>query len=94
MEHLDLAFIRQHSKRILAASPVRYIRTARLRGTLFGEDDDPTVVSLADTQYFVDHAEPRAALEQWKAKMSGSEWPLGRLLQGHEYFVVVPLGAR
>ncbi|RPD76327.1 hypothetical protein L226DRAFT_559440 [Lentinus tigrinus ALCF2SS1-7] len=90
MLHLDLSFIQQHAKSILATSPVCYIRTARLRGSLFEKDGDPAVVSLANTEYFVDHAEPRAALEKWESR-SSSEWPLGKLLSGHEFFVVVPL---
>ncbi|TFK80482.1 hypothetical protein K466DRAFT_667644 [Polyporus arcularius HHB13444] len=90
MQQLDLSFIQKHAKHICAASPVRYIRTARLRGVLFEESGDPAVVSLANTEYFVDHAEPLAALGKWRAK-STSEWPLGRLIQGHEFFVLVPL---
>jgi hypothetical protein len=88
MKHLDLSFIRTSAASILKSSPVDYLKTAQLRGCLF-EDSDPSsgLVSSADTKFYVDHEEPLEALQIYQADRG--EWPLGKLLEGHEYLAIV-----
>ncbi len=71
----------------MKASPVDYVRNAELRGSLFHlEDSSSGLVSCADTGFFVDHAEPLEALV-WVREII--EWPLGELLDGHEFIMVI-----
>ncbi|KAI8713817.1 N-acetyltransferase domain-containing protein [Fusarium sp. LHS14.1] len=86
--NLPLDFIRQNAQEILKASPVNYVKTAVVKGSLFGHDSTD-LVSGIDTQFFVDHEEPDAALKT--ALRRG--WPLGNLPQGHEYVLVFPVKA-
>ncbi|THY86519.1 hypothetical protein D6C93_07861 [Aureobasidium pullulans] len=74
-------------KTILASCPVDYVRTARLRGSAFESNVDDGTISCADTKFFVDHAEPHAALDALRDK--GIKWPLGRLPEGHEFLAFV-----
>ena len=93
---LDLDFTRTHAPRILAASPVEYIRRAKLRGSLFsnnhgGEQDEGGVqedgsVCVADSGFWVDHTEPMAVLGSVR---EGRGWPLGELPEGCEWLVLV-----
>ncbi|OBZ72189.1 hypothetical protein A0H81_07969 [Grifola frondosa] len=84
---IDLDFIKTHGPSVIRTAPVTYINKATLHGTLFeGVPADPTVVSCADTKFFVDHAEPLAALA---AHQAVARWPLGTLPEGYEFFVLV-----
>ncbi|TIA62783.1 hypothetical protein D6C77_02543 [Aureobasidium pullulans] len=74
-------------KTIMASCPVDYVRTARLRGSAFESNVDDGTISCADTKFFVDHAEPHAALDALRDK--GIKWPLGRLPEGHEFLAFV-----
>ncbi|KAL1837558.1 hypothetical protein VTK73DRAFT_4658 [Phialemonium thermophilum] len=71
----------------MRASPIRYVREATLRGTLFDRQDHSGLVSGVDTGFFVDHEEPRQALERVRKCW---HWPLGDLPEGHEYLLVLP----
>jgi hypothetical protein len=71
---------------IMKASPVGYIRDAKLRGKLFNSEDTSGLVSSVDTGFFVDHEEPLEALAWVRESM---EWPLGELLDGHEFILVL-----
>lgn len=86
---IDLEFIKEHSKAITDGSPVRYVKEAMLHGSLWGEVDDGSV-SCANTEFYVSHKEPDDALKQ--IQESGETWPLGALLEGHEFSVVVNVG--
>ena len=66
-------------------SPVQYVKNARLTGSLFDNELMSGSVSLADTGFFVDHAEPLGILEYVRLT---SRWPLGRLLEGHEFIML------
>lgn len=85
---VDLSFIREHAAKALEASPIDYIKSAQLRGDLFQENSDTGAVSSAFTEFYVDHAEPLKALEQFKAK---GRWCLGELQEGHEWLVLFPV---
>lgn len=43
---------------MINASPVSYIRAAKLRGSLFDPHDTRGRVSSVDTSFFIDHQEP------------------------------------
>ncbi len=82
IDKTNLQFIHDHAARILEASPVGYLKQAKLRGSCFDSDSDGTI-SCVDTQFFVDHTEPLQALE-----IAEEGWPLGKLLEGHEFILI------
>ena len=67
-------------------SPVEYVRTAELRGKLFDPNNTSGALASVSTNFFVDHAEPLEALN-WVRQ--GMEWPLGELLEGHEFLLLI-----
>ena len=83
---ISLEYIRKNAESIMKASPVRYVRDAKLRGKLFNPDDSSGLVSGADTGFYVDHEEPLEALEWVRESM---EWPFGDLIDGHEFFFII-----
>ena len=70
----------------MRASPISYVKDAKLRGSVFDTGDTSGVVSCVDTGFFVDHNEPFEALQCLQVEM---EWPLGELLDGHEFLFIV-----
>lgn len=87
LESVDLSMAEIHATGIMDASPVDYVRTAKLRGSLFDNKVSDGTVSCADTNFFVDHAEPDAALNAIVGK--GIEWPFGELPEGHEFLILI-----
>ncbi|KAF2280959.1 uncharacterized protein EI97DRAFT_497676 [Westerdykella ornata] len=83
---VSLDFIKQNAASIMKTSPVEYIRDAKLRGSLFDPSDKTGLVSGIDTRFFVDHKEPLEALA-WVKK--NREWPLGEMLEGDEFLLIV-----
>jgi hypothetical protein len=77
-----------HTRNILLSSPVSYLHTAKVSGSLFDPEDTTGALASVFTKFYVDHEEPLAA----KAEFEGehSSWPLGDLLEGHEYLVIIP----
>lgn len=75
----------------MSASPVRYVKEARLHGSLFDPLDTSRLVSSADTGFGVDHAEPLEALA-WAR--GARNWPLGDSQDGHEFLLVLEVGHR
>ena len=67
-------------------SPIRYVRTAKLHGSLFDHRDGSGLVSSADTKFWIDHSEP---LEALTAIRKVQYWPLGDLHDGHEFLLIV-----
>lgn len=72
----------------MASSPVDYVRTARLRGSLFETNVDDGTVSCADTNFYVEHTEPDEALELVRS-LKGIDWPFGTLPEGHEFLLFI-----
>ena len=60
----------------MKASPIRYVREAEVRGSVFHNDRNDGIVSTALTDFFVDHAEPFEALTRMQEE---SGWLLGEL---------------
>ncbi|KAG1834560.1 hypothetical protein EV424DRAFT_1478438, partial [Suillus variegatus] len=88
IKDVELDFIHQHAKGILASSPISYLKAAQLRGSLFQDSCDSDAISSVFTKFYVDHTEPLAVLEQYKKK---GQWCLGELLDGHEFLAVFPI---
>jgi hypothetical protein len=86
MHTISLDFIRENAESIMKASPVDYVRNAELRGKLLAPDDASGLVSCADTGFHVYHEEPLEALCRVRKSM---EWPLGELIDGHEFILVI-----
>lgn len=70
----------------MEASPISYVKAAELRGSLFDPEDTSGVISSVNTNFFVDHTEPLEALA-WVRR--GLGWPLGELLDGYEFLLMV-----
>ncbi|TKW54850.1 hypothetical protein CTA1_3965 [Colletotrichum tanaceti] len=81
-----LDFARDHAMRMLEASPISYIREAKVRGRLFHPDDTSGMVSAVDSNFYVDHGEPLEALAWFQ---QDGNWPLGELPDGHEFLFLV-----
>ena len=82
--------MKEHVPDILRFSTVPYIAGGRLHGSLFEADSEATsgTVCSVDTNFYVSHDEPLAALKEFE-HIHG-DWPLGSLLEGHEYLLVIP----
>ena len=82
----QLDFIKEHAEEMMKASPVRYVKEAKLRGRLFNPEDLSGLVSSVDTGFWVDHTEALEALELVRDE---GDWPLGDLHDGHEFLVIL-----
>ena len=69
----------------MQVSLICYVKDAKLCGSVFDPGDTSGLVSCVDTRFFVDHNEPLEALQYLKVEM---EWPLGELLDGHEFLFI------
>jgi hypothetical protein len=78
--------MRDNAESIMKASPVSYVRDAKLKGSLFNSEDTNGLVSCVDSGFFVDHEEPLEALA-WVRELM--EWPLGELEDGHEFILIL-----
>jgi hypothetical protein len=85
---VNLHFIRDNAEKVLAASDVKYLKDAQLRGLIFQEDNDSGAISSVFTEFYIDHKEPLEVLAKFKAK---SKWCLGELLDGHEFLALFPV---
>ena len=83
---VDLGFITGHAEAIIKASPISYVKDAKLHGSLFDTEDANGLVSCVDTGFFVDHTEPLEALASVRGEM---DWPLGELIEGHEFLLIL-----
>lgn len=78
--------IGKYAQEIMETSPIQYVKDAKLRGSIFNSSDTSGLVSCVDSGFFVDHAEPLDALGWVRENM---DWPLGDLLDGHEFLLIV-----
>ena len=79
------------SRRMRKASPISYVRDAKLRGSLFDPEDVSGLVASVDSGFWVDHAEPLEALA-WARNTV--DCPLGELHDGHEFNLVLEARCR
>jgi hypothetical protein len=86
IKNISLAFIKEHAESVVKSSPVTYIHNAKLHGVLFDAAETDDRVSSAYSGFFVDHEEPLLSLE--RIRKSG-HWPLGELLEGNEFILLV-----
>ena len=86
-----LDFIKEHAEEIMRASPIRYVKDAKLRGSVFSPEDANGLVSSVDTGFWVDHTEPIEALA-WARDVV--DWPLGELHDGHEFLLILEVRRR
>jgi hypothetical protein len=70
----------------MKTSPIRYVKNAKLCGSLFKPEDASGLVSTVNTDFWVDHTEPLEALA-WARDVG--DWPLGELHDGHEFILVL-----
>lgn len=68
----DLTFGQKHAKSILESSPVNYVKSMELRGSLFEDNCTTGAVSTVFTNFYVDHDEPLAALAEYIKGDSGT----------------------
>ena len=59
---VPLGFIGKYAEDVMEASPVSYVKDAKLRGSVFAPDDTSGLVSAVDSGFFVDHNELLEAL--------------------------------
>ena len=90
LEDVNLDMTKEHARVITDSSPVAYVKSAELKGTLFGVGGGDGSCCCASTNFYVDHAEPLAALEGVEAR--GVHWPFGSLPEGCEFLVLVKSG--
>ena len=64
---------------------------AQLHGHLFNPGSEDGSICSLDTNFFVNHTEPLAALDEI-SKKDGQEWPLGALVEGREFLLLVEVG--
>ncbi|OKL55297.1 hypothetical protein UA08_09425 [Talaromyces atroroseus] len=84
---VNLDTIREFAEPIMRTSPIDYVRDAPLAGRAFDAEDKSGLGSAVHTQFFVDHGEPLQALAWVREVM---DWPLGDLLDGYEFLLVLP----
>jgi len=89
--YVPLDYARQHAVGIVAASPISYVKNAKLCGKLFHPEDSTGLVCGVDSDFFVNHTEPLEALAWFKDM---GEWPLGDLPDGHEFLLLFDVTRR
>ncbi|KAI4652383.1 hypothetical protein J4E93_002585 [Alternaria ventricosa] len=87
IEKLNLSGIKDLVPAVMKSSPVPYVKMAKPTGSLFDQGDQTGAVCCADTAFWVDHAEPLAALDV--IKEDGIKWPFGDLPDGCEFLAFV-----
>ncbi|CZR67903.1 uncharacterized protein PAC_17802 [Phialocephala subalpina] len=83
---VQLEIISKYARDIIEASPINYVKDAKLCGNVFATSDISGLVSSVNSEFFVDHTEPLEAFAWAQEEM---EWPLGDLLDGHEFLLIL-----
>lgn len=79
-------FAAAHAVGVMSASPVSYVKDAKVCGRLFDAQDTSGLICGVASNFYVDHAEPLEALS-WFQENGG--WPLGDLPDGHEFLLLM-----
>jgi hypothetical protein len=88
VDMINTNFILANTSNVLANTPIDYLKDVELAGSLFRDDCTNGAISCVYTHFFVDHREPLAALDVFKAKR---RWCLGELPEGHEFLILLPV---
>lgn len=72
----------------MEASPVGYVKSMELHGSLFQGECTTGAISSVFSNFYIDHSEPLEVLAAYKAR---GEWVLGDLLEGHEFLIILPV---
>ena len=91
IDGIDTEYCRLNAKKILACTPVSYLKNLQLHGSLFEENCTTGAVSSVNTSFYVDHMEPLDALRRYQ---EANRWILGELLDGHEFLIILPYTSR
>ncbi|KAL3425113.1 hypothetical protein PVAG01_04394 [Phlyctema vagabunda] len=83
---LQFDFMKRNAQVIMEASPIKYVKDANICGSLFTNEESNGLVSSVNTRFFVDHGEPLEALARVQEEL---DWPLGKLLDGHEFLLII-----
>ncbi|KAH7405652.1 hypothetical protein DE146DRAFT_649355 [Phaeosphaeria sp. MPI-PUGE-AT-0046c] len=86
IDNISLDFMKSHADSIMKVAPVEYVRDAKLAGSLFDPNDITGRVCCVNSEFFVDHRDPLEALA-WVRDTR--EWPLGDLVDGHEFLLIL-----
>ncbi|USP79297.1 uncharacterized protein yc1106_06571 [Curvularia clavata] len=86
IENASFDMVKEYGANIMATSPIRYVREAKLKGRVFGIEEGTGTMCCADTNFWVDHAEPLAILAEVKKKIT---WPFGELPEGCEFLALI-----
>jgi hypothetical protein len=88
----DEDFIKVHVRSIYTICNITYLADKPLIGSTFGtipHVDKTTPKALINSEFHIDHREPLEALVSLPLDV---QWPLGPLLEGHEFIVVFEAG--
>ena len=85
---VDTHFCQRFAKSIIENSLVDYVCEMKLCGSLFDANCKTGAVSAVFTSFYVDHTEPLEALAEYR---ENGPWPLGELLEGHEFLVILQI---
>ena len=88
VDKVDTNFILEDASKILASTPIDYLKDAKPCGSLFDENCTTGAVSCLDTKFYLDHHEPLDVLNVFK---SSGRWCLGELPEGNEFLIIVPV---
>ncbi|KAK9357450.1 hypothetical protein V1504DRAFT_472055 [Lipomyces starkeyi] len=88
---VNIDCIRKYAEAVMKVSPISYVKGAKLCGSLFDPGDTSGRISSVDTNFFVDHAESLEALAWVRQER---EWPLGELLEGIEFVIILEVRRR
>jgi Acetyltransferase (GNAT) family len=88
----DEDFIKAHVRDIYTLCNITYLADKSLVGSMFGtipHVDKNTPKALINSEFHTDHREPLEALVSLPVDV---HWPLGPLLDGHEFIVAFEVG--
>lgn len=89
ISNVNLEFIRKHASQVLGGSNIDYLYSTKLHGSLFAdEDEDDGTICCVETEFFMEHEEALQALDYLENRR-GERWPLGDLLEGVEFVLLV-----
>lgn len=100
ISNINLEFIKKHASQVLGGSNIDYLYSTKLHGSLFAalnttssgedadEDEDDGTICCVETEFFMEHEEALQALD-YLENCRGERWPLGDLLEGVEFVLLV-----